>query len=176
MTCHVGGEHLTIRSLLSPPRCRCRCGWRERGRRCCSSVTTGLKIIMTWRSSARTDGGWRLGGCPKGRAVSRRCTRWSLDCAAGLGRAGSCDGRGAGEGRHRDRPWPVGRSAGRRRRRGLRDQPDVGVALPGRSHRRKKSGLQRQIDVSVRRPPGGSWASSTRKDYSRRATVNRMML
>ena len=157
-----------MRSLLSPPRCRCRCAWRERGRRCCSSVTTGLKIIITWRSSARTVGG---------SAGARRAGRYRgvarVDrsfCAAGLGRVGSCDGRGAGEGRYRDRLWPVGRSAGRRRLRGLRDQPDVCVALPGRSHRRKKSGLQRQIDVPLR---GGI---TTRKDYSRRAAANRMML
>jgi hypothetical protein len=32
MTCPVGGEHLTVRSLLSPPRCRCSLGWLEGGK------------------------------------------------------------------------------------------------------------------------------------------------
>ena len=51
--------------------------------------------------------------------------------ARGLGRAGSGGGGGAGGGRHRDRPRPVGRGADRGRVRGVRDQPDVGGALPG---------------------------------------------
>jgi len=42
---------------------------------CCSLATTGLRIIMMWRSSMSRAAGWPVDGYPKGWTESLGCMR-----------------------------------------------------------------------------------------------------